>query len=128
MASVPINLLIVEDHPPMRAALADLMRHIHPSLEILEAGSAARALELARRHAPRLVLLDIGLPDANGLDLIGELRGAGERCSVVVVSQHSAPAYVERALAAGASAYVEKSNVRHDLLPAITRALEEIAS
>ena len=118
-----MHILVVEDHGPMRAALVDLLRTVYPSSDIAQAGSAACARQLARRHAPRLVLLDVGLPDANGIDLIPELRASGSPCIVVVVSQHSARAYVERALAAGASAYVAKDRVQRDLLPELERAL-----
>lgn len=122
-----LRILVVEDHAPMRAALADLLRIVYPSSDIVEAGSAARALEQAGRHAPRLVLLDVGLPDANGIDIIPQLCSQATPCSVVVVSQHSAQAYVERALLAGACAYVTKDKVQDELLPALERALHEVA-
>lgn len=118
-----MTVLIVEDHAPMRAALGELLQLAYPQARIVEAGSGARALELARRHAPRLVLLDVSLPDANGIDLIPTLKALAVAC-IVVVSQHDTPAYAERALAAGASAYVTKAAVHRELMPALERALE----
>lgn len=101
----------------MRAALADVAKLAYPQVMILQAGSAARALELARAHWPQLVLLDVALPDGSGIDLVAELCRRAPECRVIVVSQHSAPAYVERALAAGAVAYLTKETVWRELLP-----------
>lgn len=107
----------------MRAALADLLRLAYPQAAIVEGASGAHALELAYRHLPQLVLLDVALPDANGIELIPPIRAVAPRCRVVVVSQYAAPAYAERALAAGASDYVPKDAVCTELLPALERAL-----
>ncbi len=118
------TILIVEDHAPMRAALGELLLLAYPQAGILQAASGARAIELVRNHAPQLVLLDVSLPDANGIHLIPQIRALAPACIVVVVSQHSAPAYLERALAAGASAYVTKDALSRELLPALERALD----
>lgn len=111
----------------MRAALADLLRLAYPQAAILEGANGSHALELVRSHLPQLVLLDIALPDANGIHLIPPIHAVAPACKVVVVSQHSAQAYVERALAAGASAYVPKHALCSELLPALEQALAAAA-
>lgn len=118
-----MRILIVDDHGPMRAALHDLLRLHYPFAALLEAADGQSALQLADAYRPHLVVLDLRLPDGNGLELIGPLRAAAPGCAVVVLSQHSASAYVERSLAAGAAAFVAKDAVQRALLPAIRTAL-----
>src|SRR5258707_569770 len=116
-------MLIVEDHARMRAALRDYLQSAYPALDIFEAADGASALALCRVHEFRVVLLDVGLPDINGIDLIIPIRDLRPDCAVVVVSQHAIPDYAERARAAGAFAYVSKKSIFHDLKPVIDRAL-----
>lgn len=118
-----LQALVVEDHASMRAALVDFLALSLPRATVLEAESVARTLELLERHRPGIALVDVALPDGNGIDLVGALRAAAPGCAVLVVSQHSAPAYVERALAAGACAYIAKDRVAADLPSALERAL-----
>lgn len=122
---MPINILIVEDHGPLRAALRECLRLVYPCAAIFEAADGAEAMRLCASYLPRLVLLDLSLPDASGMDLIPRIKALLPPSSIVVVSQHSAAAYVERALAAGACAYVAKDALRHELLPALAQALRE---
>ena len=117
------DMLIVEDHQPMRAALRALLHSVYPGANILEAADGARALELCVSQRPRLVLMDIGLPDANGIELTARIKAILPECSVIVVSQHAAPIYAERAHEAGACAYVTKNTAHQELLPAVARAL-----
>ena len=117
------DMLIVEDHEAMRAVLREVLQSAYPGANILEAADGARALELCLSHHPRLVLMDIGLPDANGIELTARIKAMLPECSVIVVSQHAAPIYVERAHEAGAYAYVTKDTAHQELLPAVARAL-----
>ena len=116
--------MIVEDQEPMRAALREFLESAYPDANILEAANGACALELCRSHRPRLVLVDVGLPDASGFDLIARFRALAPGCAVIVVSQHSVRAYAEHAHAAGAFAYVNKDEIYHTLLQAVAGALE----
>jgi len=117
------DMLIVEDHEAMRTALRAVLQSAYPGANILEAGDGARAMELCLSHHPRLVLMDIGLPDANGIELTARIKALLPECNVIVVSQHAAPIYVEYAHKAGAYAYVTKDTVHENLLPAVARAL-----
>ena len=116
-------MLIVDDHQPMRAALREVLQAFYPAANILEAADGARALELCLSRHPRLALIDIGLPDANGIELTARIKAMLPECNVIVVSQHAAPLYVERAHAAGACAYITKDTVHRELLPAVAKAL-----
>ncbi len=66
MSSGNFEVLIVDDHEAMRAALREVLQSAYPGANILEAADGEHAMELCGRHRPRLVLMDVGLPDANG--------------------------------------------------------------
>lgn len=108
----------------MRRALAEALGLAYPAAAIGEAADGASALRLCRRYFPRLVLLDLGLPDANGIDLIAQIKAFVPHSSILVVSQHAESEYIDRALAAGACDYVPKDALRHNLLPAVAAALK----
>jgi len=69
--------------------------------------------------------MDVALPDANGIDVTSQIKQLLPQTIVIMVSQHAAEVYVERARAAGAFAYIRKDRVYRELLPAISRALEQ---
>ena len=123
MSTENFDMLIVDDHQAMRAALRGLVQSTYPGANLLEAGDGARALALCQSQRPRLVLMDVTLPDANGTELTARIKAMLPQCHVIVVSQHSAPIYRERAHEAGAHAYITKDMVHRELLPAIERAL-----
>jgi len=116
-------MLIVEDQEQMRSALREFLQSAYPDATIREAADGASGLELCRRHHPRLVLMDVGLPDANGIELVARIKALLPDCAVIVVSQHAVRAYSERARAAGASAYITKDAIGHKLLQAVADTL-----
>ena len=116
-------MLIVEDQDQMRRMLREYLQYAYADAVILEAADGARGLELCRSRRPRLVLMDVSLPDANGIDLAAQITRMLPETAVIVVSQHTAQAYVERARAAGAFAYIRKDQAYRELLPAINLAL-----
>lgn len=120
----PLLMLIVEDQEFMRQTLREYVQSAYPDAEILEAADAAAALELCVDRAPRLVLMDVALPDANGIDVTARIKEMLPQTAVIIVSQHAADVYVERARTAGAFAYIRKDKVYRELLPAIGRALD----
>lgn len=102
--------LVVEDDPAVAVVHRGFVES-HPRFVVVgEARNGADALQLASALRPDLVLLDLHLPDMNGLDLLAQLRAGKEydTMPVVVVSADALPATIERALAAGASAYLTK--------------------
>jgi DNA-binding NarL/FixJ family response regulator len=116
-------MLIVEDQEQMRSALREFLQSAYPDATIREAADGASGLELCRRHHPRLVLMDVGLPDANGIELVARIKALLPDCAVIVVSQHAVRAYAERARAAGAFAYVAKDAIYGKLLQVVAGAL-----
>ena len=80
------TVLIVEDHAPMRAMLRAFLQAAFPACGILEAESGARALEICTARRPQLVLMDICLPDANGIELTERLKVSMSETRVIVIS------------------------------------------
>ena len=122
-----LDMLIVEDHQSMRAVLREVLQSAYPGANILEAGDGASGMKLCLNHRPRLVLMDVALPDANGIELTARIKAMLPECNVIVVSQHAATLYIERALEAGACAYITKDTAHRDLLPAVAAALASSA-
>ena len=123
-----LAVLIVEDQDFMRRMLVEYVQSAYPDITVLEAADGARALQLCRSTRPRLVLMDVALPDANGIELIPKIKEMLPETEVVIVSQHTVAAYVERAHAAGAFAYITKDKVHRELLPVISRVLGRVPS
>jgi two-component system chemotaxis response regulator CheY len=116
-------MLIVEDQDYMRRMLREFLHAAFPDKNILEAEDGRSALALCRERKPRLVLMDIGLPDANGIELTAQIKTMLPDTAVIIVSNQIGSAYTERAKAAGAFAYITKDAVHDELLPAVTAAL-----
>ena len=117
------NMLIVDDQAVMRALLRDFMQSSIHGLEVSEAGDGARALKLAQERRPQVVLMDINLPDANGIELTARLRELLPDTRVILVTSQAGSAYVERARAAGAFGYVTKDKIYAELAPLVAAAL-----
>lgn len=100
--------MVVDDHPLLREGLARLVQSALGVARVREAGNRVEALARARAEAPDLVVLDVVLPDGNGLDLVRDLRAEFPAVRLVVVSSYSDGDYAGRALGAGAQAYVCK--------------------
>ena len=118
-----MKMLIVEDQKLMRQLLREFLQTVYPASRIMESGDAASALALCLEHRPQLVLMDVSLPDGNGIELTATVKAALPDTEIIVVSQFSAQTYIDRALAAGAATYVTKDQMYRNLLPAIAAAL-----
>ena len=117
-----LNFLIVEDQAAMRAQLREFVQAAYPRAEIAVAADGAAALAAVEAQAPDLVLMDIQLPDADGIALTSLLLARLPKAKVIIVSQHSAGVYLTRAAQAGAFAYVSKHRIVEELLPLLERA------
>jgi DNA-binding NarL/FixJ family response regulator len=119
---------VVDDSQPMRAALCDLMALSYPDSSILQAESGEQALEMVASQAPDLVLMDIALPGMDGLTCLAEMQGLHPQLCSVVISYHEEQPYHQKALDAGAGAYVVKRRLYIDLMPAINTLLKAKAT
>ena len=116
-------MLIVEDQDYMRRMLREFLQAAFPDKNIHEAADGRSALALCRERRPKIVLMDIGLPDANGIELTAQIKIMLPDTAVIIVSSHAGSAYTDRAKAVGAFAYIAKETVHDKLLPAVNAAL-----
>ena len=117
-----IRLLLVDDHAVVRSGLRMLIEQ-EADMEILaEAGTAREALDLVDKLRPDLVLMDIGLPDATGIEVTAQVKQRWPQVAVVALTIHEDEEYFFRMLNAGASGYVPKRAAPEELLTAIRSA------
>ena len=107
----------------MRAMLREFVQKAFPDYEILDAHNAARGLALCMELRPKLVLMDVCLPDGNGFDLTASITATAPYIPIIVMSYLPGDIYAEKAMAAGACAYVTKDRLVMDLVPAMNDAL-----
>lgn len=113
-----MKVLLIEDHPIVRAGCLRVLQQ-REELEVLEADTAARGLEIARQAMPELVILDLNLPDRRGLDVLVDLAAAIPAAKVIVLSMYEEVAFVTSAMEAGARGYVTKNDDPECLFEAI---------
>jgi DNA-binding NarL/FixJ family response regulator len=120
-----LKLLLVDDHALLREALALLLAATWPGVQVLQAGNLAQACTLADAHVDlRLVLLDLGLPDAQGLQSLQALHGRAPWARHVVLSAHDQPALVLQAIEAGAVGFIPKTADLRQMQGALQHVLD----
>lgn len=115
-----IKLLIVDDHEVVRAGLRRLVEGSDVEI-VAEAASGAEAVRRAAESNPDLVLLDIRIPEGDGLDTLYRIKQEQPAVPVLMFSTFDNPTYIARAVALGASGYILKSRSREQLLDAIRK-------
>ena len=101
------------------------MLQIRPELHIVgEATDGLEAVQKAQELKPDLILLDIGLPELNGIAAARQIRDLSPKSKIIFVSQESSPDIVQEALSLGTCGYVVKSKAEHDLLATVDALLE----
>jgi len=103
-----VRILLVDDHPITRTALAALLAQ-HDFDVVGEASDGEEAVELARRLAPQLVLLDLSMPGLSGLEALPKIRDAAPECEVVVLTASGTEENLLSAIRGGAAGYLLKS-------------------
>jgi CheY-like chemotaxis protein len=123
-----LRILLVEDEPANRALVRAILERARdprlPAIELREASTIGAARQMLDEEAPDVVLLDVRLPDGNGLDLAAEMREAGNPARVVIVSASVLPAERSRALASGASAFLGKPFGAGQLIDALAEVVD----
>lgn len=113
-----ISLLIVDDHEVVRAGLKSMLQGTDIRV-VAEADNGATALKLTIKHKPNVVLLDVRMPDADGLNCLARIKLDLPNVPVVMFSGYDNPTYVARAVALGAAGYLSKCASKKELIEAI---------
>ena len=117
-----IRVLLADDHETVRQGLRMLVDSQPDMAVVAEAGSGREALTCFSATHPDVVVMDVSMPDMNGLEATRALKQAAPDSIVIVLSRHGDDAYVQQLLSAGATAYVLKRSASSELLNAIRQA------
>jgi DNA-binding NarL/FixJ family response regulator len=121
-APAPVRLLIADDHPVVRDGLSGMFA-ADPGFEVLgEAGDGAEAVRLARALRPDVILMDLRMPEMDGVTAIAELARHGVTARVLVLTTYDTDSHVLPAIEAGATGYLLKDAPRTELLRAVRAA------
>ena len=113
-----IKLLIADDHEVVRVGLKSLVAGTDIKV-VAEAATGEAAVRLALKHEPDVVLLDVRMPDGDGLNALGRIKLDRPEMPILMLSIYDNPTYVARAVALGAAGYVLKGTSRDDLIKTI---------
>jgi DNA-binding NarL/FixJ family response regulator len=113
-----IRLLIADDHEVVRTGLKSILSGTDVEI-VAEAANGEQAIQLTEEHKPDVVLLDIRMPDNDGLVVLGRLKMQRQNLPVLIFSTYDNPTYVARAVALGASGYLLKGSTREEIVQAI---------
>jgi DNA-binding NarL/FixJ family response regulator len=115
----PIRILSVDDHPLIRQGIAGLVAAQADMNLIAEAANGREAIQQFRQHRPDITLMDIQMPEMNGLDAIIAIRGEFPEARIIVLTTYAGDVQALRALKAGARAYLLKDSLHKELLATI---------
>jgi DNA-binding NarL/FixJ family response regulator len=113
------RVLLVDDHELVRQGIAAML-HGAPDLQVVgEAKTGREALEVARRELPDVVLMDVRMPDMDGLEATRKIKEERPRTAVIMLTMHDNPTYLRDAVRAGAAGYLLKDVSKEELIDAV---------
>ncbi len=115
----PIRIVLADDHTIIRSGLRLLLDQQEDFKVVGEASDGREAVELVTKHHPEVAVLDIGMPQLNGIEATRQIASQEPDTKVVILSMHQDEGYVLKALKAGARAYILKNSAEADLIRAV---------
>jgi DNA-binding NarL/FixJ family response regulator len=115
----PLRLLVADDHPVVRAGIVGLVDAEDDMTVVAQAGDGRGAVEAWLAHRPDVVLMDLHMPDLDGIAAIAHIRAHSAAARILVLTTYGGDARAARALEAGAQGYLLKTMIRTDMLRAI---------
>jgi DNA-binding NarL/FixJ family response regulator len=120
-----IKILLVDDHKIMREGLKSLLAQEPEFTVLAEAESGLQAIELAKQHNPDVIIMDVAMPDLNGIEATRALRGEDICAKIIALSMHSDRRFVTEMLKAGASGYLLKQSAFEEMVNAIKAVMAD---
>jgi DNA-binding NarL/FixJ family response regulator len=117
-----IRVVIAEDHHLVRDGLRALLERAGDMEVVGEATNGVEAVELVERERPDVIVMDVTMPERNGIEATHLIRSSDTSTEVVMLSMHAEPALIRRSMLAGAKGYVLKGSVTEELLLAVRSA------
>jgi DNA-binding NarL/FixJ family response regulator len=117
--SSPIRILAVDDHPLVREGIAGLIDVQADMTLVAQAGNGREAIQQFRTHRPDVTLMDLQMPEMNGLDALIAIRSEFPEARVIMLTTYEGDVHILRALKAGAQGYLLKNTLHSDLLRTI---------
>jgi DNA-binding NarL/FixJ family response regulator len=115
----PVSIVAVDDHPVFRAGLISLVANERDLCVVGEAANGREALAQYRALRPNVMLLDLQMPEMNGIDALIAIRAEFVAARIIVLTTYAGDMLAQRALTAGAQGYILKGMIREDLLDTI---------
>ncbi|MDT7042230.1 response regulator transcription factor [Candidatus Nitronereus thalassa] len=119
-----MKFLIVDDHAIVRRGIKEILEQDFPGSSVVEVKSGSEACLLIDQGEYEIVILDINLPDKNGMDVLKEIKLKRASVPVIILSLYSEEQYALRAIKAGASSYLTKESAPEELVRAIQKVLQ----
>ncbi len=118
-----LKILVADDHPVVRQGLRRIIEKNNTDSVVGEAETGEQVLQKVRQNEYDLVLLDIAMPNRDGMDIIGELKSIRPKLPVLVLTIHSETDYAIRMFRLGASGYLTKNKAPQELVEAINKVI-----
>ena len=119
MTTRQIKILTVDDHPLLREGIASIIQGEKDMVVVGEAANGREAIEMFRSKRPDVTLMDLQMPDLNGISAIAAIRQEHPQARIIVLTTYEGDVLARRALKAGATGYILKDMIRTELLEAI---------
>jgi DNA-binding NarL/FixJ family response regulator len=118
------RVLVVDDYPPFRSWVSTFLRDKLDLKDVIEASDGQEAVTKAEELQPELIILDIRLPNLNGIEAARQIRRVAPESRIIFLSQETSADVVQEAIESGGSGYVTKASAATDLLKAIGAVLQ----
>src|ERR1700681_2014264 len=119
MGPIQIRILLADDHNILRDGMRLLLERQIGFAVVGEAADGRQVVQLAQEQSPDVVVMDIAMPNMNGIEATRRVLAANPRTAVVILSMHQDESYVLRSLKPGAKGYLLKNSLRSDVIEAI---------
>jgi len=118
-----MKILVADDHVILRKGLVKILRDNYNQAEFIEASNGAEALSVIRKDTPDLVLMDISMPQMNGIEVLKQVKALGLEIPILILSMQPEDQYAIRVLKAGAHGFLKKDSAPDELFSAISKVL-----